>query len=160
MAGKYEHLFVRHMGDSSADLVNEGAVATGVPRPAHIGDAFALMRAEDVPESKIHMTYSWIGPTEEPSHWVNEHEHDYDEVLIWTGSDPENPHDLGGEILIDIEGETYSVTTSGALYIPAGLRHCPLDFKRVTRPIRFSALSLSGDGAYSSDEDVPRDASA
>ncbi len=32
MAGKYEHLFVRHMGDSSADLVNEGAVATGVPR--------------------------------------------------------------------------------------------------------------------------------
>ena len=88
---------------------------------------------------------------------IGEHEHEYDEVLIWTGSDPENPHDLGGELLIDIEGETYSVTTSGALYIPAGLRHCPLDFKKVTRPIRFSALSLSGDGNYHSDEDVPKD---
>ena len=156
MTAKYEHLFVRHMQDSTDDLVNEGAIGTGEPRPSHIGDAFALMRAADVPGSKIHMTYSWINPTDEPSHWVNEHEHDYDEVLIWTGSDQENPHDLGGELLIDLDGETYSVTTSGALYIPAGLRHCPLDFKSVSRPIRFSALSLSGDGHYRSDENVPK----
>jgi len=155
MTGKYEHLIVRHMGDTSDDLVNEGAVATGEPRPSHIGDAFALMRAEDVPEAKMHMTYSWILPTEEGSHWVNEHEHEYDEVLVFLGSDPENPHDLGGEAYLWIEGEKYTINTSGAVYIPAGTRHCPLDWGTITRPIRFNAISLSGDGNYYSDENVP-----
>ena len=143
MTGEYEHLIVRHMGLADDDLVNEGAVATGVPRPAHIGDAFALMRAEDVPGAKVHMTYSWIHPTDTGSHWVNEHEHPYDEVLIFLGSDPDNPHDLGGEAYLWIEGEKYTIDTSGAVYIPAGTRHCPLGFIRVDRPFTFSALSLA-----------------
>lgn len=158
MAGAYEHLFVRHMGLADADLVNEGAVATGEPRPSHIGEAFALMRREDVPEARIHATYSWIMPTDTGSHWVNEHEHDYDEVLVFLGSDPENPHDLGGEAFLWIEGEKYTINTSGSVYIPAGTRHCPLDWGVVTRPIHFNALSFSGDGNYSSDENVPEDA--
>ena len=41
-------------------------------------------------------------------------------------------------------------------YIPAGVRHCPLDWGTVTRPIRFNAISLAADGAYSSDENVPQ----
>jgi mannose-6-phosphate isomerase-like protein (cupin superfamily) len=155
MTGKYEKYIVRQMGLADDDLVNEGAVATGEPRPSHIGEAFALMRAEDVPGAKIHMTYSWINPTETGSHWVNEHEHAYDEVLVFLGSDPENPHDLGGEAYLWIDGEKYTITTSGAVYIPAGTRHCPLDWGTITRPLRFNAISLSGDGNYASDENVP-----
>lgn len=153
MATDYEHLFVRHMGNCADDLVNEGAAA-GLPDPDNIGEALALMRASDVPQSKIHMTYTWINELSEPVKWVNEHEHEYDEVLIWTGNDPQNPHDLGAEIYFDIEGVRHTVTTSGSVYIPAGTRHCPLGFNRVDRPFRFSALSLNP--AYASDENVPQ----
>ncbi|MBS0397878.1 MAG: hypothetical protein JSR95_04280 [Proteobacteria bacterium] len=142
MAGRFEHLFTRNMKIVNDDLDNEGP-AIGEVRPANIGDPFGLLRAVDIPGATVHMAYSWIGPTDKRIHWVNEHVHDYDEVLVWLGSDPANPHDLGGEISIDIGGENYRVTTTGSLYIPAGIRHCPLDFMRVERPFQFFALSLN-----------------
>ncbi|GII64710.1 hypothetical protein Skr01_47950 [Sphaerisporangium krabiense] len=142
MSSPYERLFVRKMQNCADDLVNEGASA-GVAEPDNIGEALALVRSQDVPESQIHMTYCWIKECSEPVHWVNEHVHDYDEVLIWTGNNPDDPHDLGAEIYFDIEGHRHVVTQSGSVYIPAGTRHCPLGFNRVDRPFRFSALSLA-----------------
>lgn len=153
MTSPHEHLFVRQMRNCAGDLVNEGAAA-GLPTPDNVGDALALMSATDVPESKIHMTYTWIMPTSGPSQWVNEHQHDYDEILIWTGNDPDNLEDLGAEVYFDIEGVRHTVTTSGSVYVPAGTRHCPLGWNRVDRPFRFSALSLAP--SYASDENVPR----
>ncbi|MGH3587484.1 MAG: hypothetical protein ACRDQ0_14285 [Pseudonocardia sp.] len=150
--GTYDHLFVTRMVECADDLVNEGAAA-GEPRPGNISDPFGLMRAADVAQSTVHMAYSWIHPTDEPVHWVNVHEHTYDEVLFWTGNNPDDVHDLGGELYLDIEGERHVVTTTGAVFIPAGVRHCPLGFQKVTRSFSFCALSLNG--SYSSDENVP-----
>ncbi|WP_166349693.1 hypothetical protein [Phytoactinopolyspora limicola] len=157
MAGRYDHLFVRHMKECSDDLVNEGAVA-GLPRPGNVGDPFALMRSADVDLSQVHMAYSWISETDQQVHWVNDHEHDYDEVLMWMGNNPDDIHDLGAEIYLDIEGERHVITTTGSVYIPAGTRHCPLGFISVSRPFSFIALSLNG--AYSSDENVPSEVAA
>jgi len=153
MTSPYEHLFVRKMPNCIEDLVNEGAAA-GVVEPDNVGPALALMRSQEVPESKIHLTYTWIGECDEPVQWVKEHEHDYDEVLIWHGNDPDDPDDLGAEIYLDIEGVRHTITTSGSVYLPAGVRHCPLGFTRVDRPFRFSALSLSPN--YGSDEHTPK----
>jgi hypothetical protein len=153
MAGKYDHLFVTKMRECGTDLVNEGAAA-GMPRPGNIGDPFGLMRGEDVARSTVHMAYSWIGPVTEPVHWVNVHEHTYDEVLIWMGSDPKDVHDLGAELYLDIDGERHTTTTTGSVFIPAGTRHCPLGFNRVQRPFTFISLSLSP--TYASDENMPR----
>lgn len=147
MAGKYAHLFIRNMKVVNDDLDNEGP-AIGEVRPANISDPWGLMRGADIPGAPIHIAYSWIGPTKERVHWVNAHQHDYDEILIWLGSDPKNPFDLGGEISIDIGGENYRVTTSGSLLIPAGVPHCPLAFMRVERPFQFMALSMAS--AYES----------
>ncbi|RKT55779.1 hypothetical protein [Saccharothrix australiensis] len=152
MTSPYEHLFVRKMPNCIDDLVNEGAAA-GVVEPDNVGPALALMRSKDVPASKIHLTYTWIRECSEPVQWVKEHEHDYDEVLIWHGNDPDDPDDLGAEIYLDIEGVRHTITTSGSVYLPAGVRHCPLGFTRVDRPFRFSALSLSPN--YESDEHEP-----
>lgn len=147
----YEHLFMRHMPNIAEDFSNEGDAA-GVPTPPNAGTPYGLMRKDEIPASQIHMSHTWITESEDPHLWVTEHEHDYDEILIWTGSDPENPGDLGAELVIEIEGEPYTVTTSGSVYIPAGTRHCPLSFTRVTRPFNFSALSLASE--YSSDENA------
>jgi hypothetical protein len=63
------------------------------------------------------------------------HVHDADEMLGFFGSDPDNPHDLGGEIEIWLEDEKQVITKSVMLFIPAGMKHCPLVLKRVDRPI-------------------------
>ena len=35
------------------------------------------------------------------------------------------------------------ITTSGSIFIPAGVKHCPLGINRVWRPFTFHALSLA-----------------
>lgn len=115
---------------------------TGLEEPPNTG-GFELVGRLVQPQAPMHMTYVWITEIEKPLHWVTEHVHDYDELLIWTGSDPQNPRDLGAEIYIDVEGERRIITTSGSLLIPAGVKHCPLGFHRVWRPFTFSALSLA-----------------
>ncbi|QBE48654.1 hypothetical protein [Leucobacter triazinivorans] len=141
---RYEHLFVRHMPSCAGDFDNEGERA-GLELPDNLGEGHWLVPPNLIPESRINMTHIWVHETDEPRHWVEPHVHDYDEVLIWTGGDPDNPEDLGAEISIEIEGERHIITTSGSVYIPAGIVHCPLGFNRVDRPFRFSALSLSPD---------------
>src|SRR5690606_11234399 len=118
----------------------EGA---GRPEPPNVGKGYELIGQLVQPDAKIHSTYVWITETAQELHWVDEHIHDYDEVLIWTGSNPDDPRDLGAELRMTIEGEGHIVTKSGSVYIPAGTRHCPLDFIRVTRPFTFSALSIA-----------------
>lgn len=81
MGEKYNHLFVYQMQVINDDLDNEGP-AIGEVRPASISDPYGLMRAAEVDVSKVHMALSWIGATTDRVHWVVEHEHDYDEILM------------------------------------------------------------------------------
>jgi quercetin dioxygenase-like cupin family protein len=71
------------------------------------------------------------------------HTHDYDEVIGFIGSDPENPHDLGGEVEFWMEDEKYILTKSCLIFVPKGLRHCPLRVIKVDRPMFFLAVSMS-----------------
>ncbi|MFT4233151.1 MAG: hypothetical protein QM606_10310 [Leucobacter sp.] len=142
MSSKHERLFVKDMPNCMAEMVKEGEDVLEYPLP-NLGEGLWLMNSDLVPESQVNMTHIWIHPSEEPQLWVNPHQHDYDEILIWTGGDPGNPKDLGAEIYMEIEGERQIITTSGAVYIPAGTVHCPLGFNRIDRPFRFSALSLA-----------------
>lgn len=141
---KYDHLFITEMKDSSKDMLNEGEAA-GRPLPPNLSLPYGLMRKADVDISKVFAAYSWVHPTTEPQFWVHEHEHDFDEVLMWMGSDPDNVHDLGGDLYMTIEGEKHVVNTTGAVYIPAGVRHCPLGFESVQRPFTFIALALNAE---------------
>lgn len=141
MASHFDGLLNDDMPLTDADFSAEGELAD-LQDPPNTG-GFELVGRMVQPQSQIHMTHIWITELDEPLHWVSEHVHDYDEVLTWTGSDPHNPKDLGAEIYIDIEGERRHITTSGSIYIPAGVKHCPLGFIKVWRPFTFSALSLA-----------------
>lgn len=114
----------------------------GLEDPPNTG-GFELVGRLVQPNVPIHMTHIWLTEIDRPFHWVAEHVHDYDEILIWTGGDPHNPRDLGAELYIEIEGERRTTRTSGSIYIPAGVRHCPLGFNRIWRPFKFSAMSLA-----------------
>lgn len=76
----------------------------------------------------------WFHKASEGSPPEHTHE-DFDEILMFFGSDPENPHDLCGEIELWLGDEKHMITESCIVYIPKGLKHCPMYFRRVDRPI-------------------------
>lgn len=63
------------------------------------------------------------------------HTHDFDEVLAFMGSDPENPRDLHGEVELWLGGERHILTESCMVFVPRGLEHCPMNILRADRPI-------------------------
>ena len=66
---------------------------------------------------------------------VGGHTHDFDEIIAFFGSNPDDVHDLGGEVELWMGGEQHIITRSCLVFIPAGVEHCPLSFNRVDRPI-------------------------
>ena len=71
------------------------------------------------------------------------HEHDFDQILFFMGGDPNNVVEYDAEIEMGLEGKTYAITYPACVYIPAGLSHCPLDIRRVTKPVMFIDVTLS-----------------
>lgn len=78
-----------------------------------------------------------IGPPEEMRKrpGLLAHSHSFDEVLAYLGTDPKDPQDLGGEIEFWLEDQQFNLTQSFMVYIPAGMKHCPLKHITIDRPI-------------------------
>jgi len=75
------------------------------------------------------------------------HRHSVSEILYFIGGDPMNFKEFGAEVEFVMgegeEAETHIITTTTWVYIPAGLLHCPLDFKRVDKPIMFGHIMFA-----------------
>lgn len=149
MADEYDHLFITHFKDCADDMVNEGDAA-GAELPPNLDPPLGAMRAADVPEASAYVTTSWVKQIDHEAEWALEHEHDFDEIIMFCGNNPDNPDDLGAEIYMTVGGERHVITTTSSVFIPAGTKHCPLGFHHVRRPFRFIAIALSGDGQYRS----------
>jgi hypothetical protein len=72
------------------------------------------------------------------------HKHDYDEVLAFFGTNPDDIHDLGGELEIYIEDERHVSDKSCLIYIPKNTMHCPLRTLRLDRPIIHFVVGTKG----------------
>jgi hypothetical protein len=75
------------------------------------------------------------------------HKHSVPEILYFIGGNPMNFKDFGAEAEFTIgegpEAETYVITTTTWVYVPANLMHCPLNFKRVDKPIMFGHIMIA-----------------
>ncbi|MCJ7605579.1 MAG: hypothetical protein MUO19_06045 [Dehalococcoidales bacterium] len=94
-----------------------------------------LWMDEHVIPGAFHMNTAWYlkaAQTLEDTPHVHE---DDDEIIGFFGNNPEDPYDLGGEIEIWLDDEQHIITKSAMLFVPAGLKHCPLILRRVDRPI-------------------------
>ena len=78
------------------------------------------------------------------------HTHDFDEAMIFIGSDPENPRDLCGEIELWLGDERHILTKTCVAFVPRGLKHCPVNVLRADRPIFFLTTGPET-GGYKSD---------
>ena len=73
------------------------------------------------------------------------HSHDFDMYLHFISYDYDHMNDLFGEIIIGLgeEQELHTITSPTSVYIPAGMVHCPLIFKRVDKPIILFHTSIA-----------------
>lgn len=99
----------------------------------------------------LNFSMSWWAITE-PFEMVSEnHAHDFPQFLIFVGGDLTNMPDLGGvvELTLSKDGkkmEKFVITEATTVYVPAGLYHCPLNFKKINnprKPILFHDLFFS-----------------
>jgi hypothetical protein len=75
------------------------------------------------------------GTTEEP------HVHDFDEVIGFISTDANHPRELDARMEIILGDETHYLTKSCLVHVPAGMKHCPLTFREVNRPVFFFTLA-------------------
>ena len=78
------------------------------------------------------------------------HNHEWPELIAMLGCDPEHPYDLGGIYSIDLDGETYYLSKSCLICIPARVMHCPWKFLEVRKPTL--TITASPSGLYYSSE--------
>ena len=89
------------------------------------------------------MNTAWYYAVPERDPVFEEHVHDYDELIGFFGSDPENPYDLGAEMEVTINGERHLLTKSSLIFAPAGLPHMRISIKRVDRPMFHSSVVMN-----------------
>ncbi len=87
-----------------------------------------------VPGSNTYIEIGWIYEMPEPNPHIESHVHNYDELVIHIGADPENPEELGAEIEFVVGDDKIIIDKTSALFIPKGVQHGPLTWKKVNKP--------------------------
>ena len=135
-----------------ADLekyIRKGVVASETPHPEVSAPRLGLRSDKDFGDMNFSM--SWWAITK-PFQMVDEcHAHDFDQFLIFAGGDLTNMPDLGGEVELTLsldnkDLQKFVITEATTIYVPAGLYHCPLNFKTINdpkKPILFHDLFFS-----------------
>jgi quercetin dioxygenase-like cupin family protein len=84
------------------------------------------------------MDFVWLWKGSSKDYVESEHVHNFDEFIGFLGTrGPQDPDSLGGEIELWLGGEKYMLTRSCLIYVPKGLKHCPIRFTRIGTPILF-----------------------
>lgn len=87
-------------------------------------------------EGAPYVDCAWFWPQPKEVVVVDEgHRHDFGEVVTFFGSNPEDPTDLCGEIEFWLEDEKHTITKSCVIFVPPGVKHCPLILKKLDRPV-------------------------
>ena len=103
-------------------------------------------------EGAPYMDFVWLWKGSSEDYVEDEHVHNFDEFIGFIGTrGPEDPHGLGGEIQFWLGGEKYQITKTCLIFVPKGLKHCPIRFTRIDTPILF----FSGSFEYGEYESTP-----
>lgn len=92
------------------------------------------MSRQQVPEADYYIELGWIYGMPEPNPHTYEYVYPFDEIVLYIGGDSDNPEDLGAEIEYYISGQPLTFDTTAALYVPKGVKHGPVVWKKFTRP--------------------------
>ncbi len=100
-----------------------------------------LFMDDEVLPGAFQMSVSWFWPGDWPplepgaEPRMQPHTHDFDEILGFVGTNPDDINDLCGEVELWIDGKRNVSDKSFMAFIPAGIIHCPLNILKAKRPI-------------------------
>jgi hypothetical protein len=104
---------------------------------------------KDVVEGSFQMNCSWyLRPPDVKTTEAKAHTHDADEIIGFFGNNWNDPYDLGAEIEFWLEDEMHIITSSSLIFVPHGMKHCPLILRRVDKPIFHFSTVTSGTYNY------------
>ncbi|MFC1910839.1 hypothetical protein ACFLXC_06140 [Chloroflexota bacterium] len=95
-----------------------------------------------VPNCNTYIEIGWIWEMPTPNPQIFEHVHEYNELVLHLGTDPENPEELNGEIEFGMGDETVTINKTSALFVPKGVKHGPLKWNRVDKPHLLMTIML------------------
>ena len=132
-----------------AKYVRKGVVTSPTPHPEVTAPRLGLKSGGDF--GSLDFSMSWWAITEPFVMVEDNHCHDFEQFIIFAGGDLNNMEDLGGvvEFGLSEDGEnieTQVITEATMIYIPKGLYHGPLNFKKINdpkKPILFHDLFFS-----------------
>jgi hypothetical protein len=96
--------------------------------------AMTLLSNNLVPGSDHYIETGWILGMPDPNPHILEHTHDYDEIVMHIGTNPDDEEDLGGEIEFMLDGKPLRISKTSTVFVPKGMKHGPLTWKSFTRP--------------------------
>jgi hypothetical protein len=73
------------------------------------------------------------------------HKHEFPQYLNFYSSNPEDARDFDAEIEICLgeEQEKHIIKSPTAVYVPAGLLHGPIEFKKINKPVLFVDIAVT-----------------
>ena len=99
-----------------------------------IGPAMTLLSNNLIADTNNYVEVGWILSMPNPNPCIGEHVHEYDEIVMHIGIDPNDPEDLGAEIIFYLDGQPLTINRTSTVFVPKGVKHGPLVWKRVDRP--------------------------
>jgi hypothetical protein len=73
------------------------------------------------------------------------HAHDFDELIGFIGSDPDDPEALHAEVTFDIAGDVVRTEKSCIAFCPEGTEHSPITVPSLDRPLYHFSIGNGGD---------------
>jgi hypothetical protein len=112
-----------------------------------------LMSNDLVPGSNTYIEIGWIWDMPDPNPHILEHTHKEgcNEIVLHIGGDPNNPEDLGAEIEFSIGGQPMVFDTTSGIFVPGGVKHGPVVWKKLSRPHLQMAMVLGAGTLAESD---------
>ena len=134
------------------DTPNVGGLGFGVLPKGELmmGRTQSHTYVEDalIPGVGKHVFISGIHRIPEPNPWLKFHHHPHDEIILFMGTDPHNIQYLGAEVEVFLgdekERESYLITKTSGIYIPAGLEHNWV-YHKVDKPHFLVGFSMGGE---------------
>ena len=126
---------IREVGAKLADIIK-----------GHTTPTLTYVSDKLITGCNTYVEFGWIWEMPQPNPHIHEHIHNYDEIIMHIGFDYSKPEDLGAEIEFVVDGDPLIINRTSALFIPKGVRHGPVTWKRVDKPhIQMAIFSDVGD---------------
>jgi mannose-6-phosphate isomerase-like protein (cupin superfamily) len=136
---KYEKYIIKGGLPSFASGARSGKFDAKVARPK-LHPVMALTKHAS--EGAVIVICSWMWAGEDPG-VQGAHTHPYDEIIGFAGTNPNDLHDLGAEAELWMEDEKYIINNSFFVYVPKGVKHCPLIIRDIKSPVLHFDVQLT-----------------